>query len=82
MLWFYERDHVSLRLETRYDDTAEYVAILHHSDGLQETRRFDKRDTFREWLVSVEQHLEADRWTRKGPPDLLPDGWPDRTPQG
>ncbi|SRR5216684_1419883 len=45
MLWFYERDHVSLRVETRYDnDTAEYVGILHHPDGRQETQRFDKRD--------------------------------------
>jgi len=42
----------------------EYVAILHHPDGRQETQRFDKRDAFREWLVSLEQHLEADRWTR------------------
>jgi hypothetical protein len=82
MLWFYERDHVSLRLETRYDnDTAAYVGILHHPDGRQETQRFDNRDAFRAWLVSVEQHLEAERWTRDGPPDLLPDGWPDKTPQ-
>ena len=34
MLWFYERDHVSLRLETRYDnDTAEYVAIYSIRSG-------------------------------------------------
>jgi hypothetical protein len=82
MLWFYERDHVSLRLETRYDnDAAEYVAILHHPGGRQETQRFDNQNAFRKWLVSVEQHLEADRWTPKGPPHILPDGWPDKTPR-
>ena len=70
MLWFYQRDHVSLRLETRYDnDTADYVGILHHPDGRQEPHRFDNRDAFRAWLVSLEQHLEAERWTRDGPPD-------------
>jgi hypothetical protein len=83
MLWFYERDHVSLRVETRYDnETAEYVAILYHPDGRQEMQRFDKRDAFREWLVSLEQYLEADRWTRQGPPHILSDGWPDKTPLG
>jgi len=83
MLWFYERDHASLRVETRYDnDTAEYVALLYHPDGRRETQRFDKQDAFREWLVSLEQHLEADRWTRQGSPDILPDGWPDKTPLG
>jgi hypothetical protein len=29
--------------------------------------------------VSLEQHLDANRWT---PPDILPDGWPDKTPPG
>jgi hypothetical protein len=31
---------------------------------------------------SLEQHLEADRWRPQGPPHILPDGWPDKTPLG
>lgn len=47
MIWFYERDKVALRLETRYDNTtAEYVAVLHHPDGRQELQRFIKREAF------------------------------------
>ena len=38
-------------------------------------RWFYERD-----LVSLERHLEADRWTPKGPAHILPDGWPDKTP--
>ena len=66
MLWFYERDTIVLRLETRYDNaTAEYVALLHHPDGGQE-QRFNKLEAFRQWLVALEQTLAADQWTRKG----------------
>jgi hypothetical protein len=38
MLWFFERDQHSVRLETRYDyDTAEYVAVATYPDGREET---------------------------------------------
>ena len=81
MIWFYERDHLRLSVETRYDnETAEYVAELCHPDGRQETKRFDKREVFREWLVTMEQHLAAERWRPDRPPHILPDGWPDKTP--
>jgi hypothetical protein len=67
MLWFYERDTIVLRLETRYDNaTAEYVALLHHPDGRQELQRFNKPEAFRQWLVALDQTLAADQWTRKG----------------
>jgi hypothetical protein len=82
MLWFYERDTIVLRLETRYDSkTAEYVALLHHPDGRQELQRFRKLEPFRHWLVALERTLAADRWTQKGSLDILPDGWPDKTPR-
>ena len=82
MLWFYERDTIVLRLETRYDSkTAEYVALLHHPDGRQELQRFRKLEPFRQWLVALEQTLAADRWTQKRSLDILPDGWPDKTPR-
>ncbi len=42
MVWFYQRDRLSLRLEARYDNEAnEYVAILHYADGPKETQRLD-----------------------------------------
>ena len=81
MVWFYERDHVSLSLETRYDnETAEYVAILRHPDGRRQTERFATGEALREWLVTLEQKLASERWTADGPPHFLPDGWPDKPP--
>jgi hypothetical protein len=81
MVWFYRRDHVSLSLETRYDnETAEYVVIVSHPDGHQQTERFDRRETLREWLLALEQKLAHERWTADGPPHVLPDGWPDKPP--
>lgn len=81
MIWFYERDKMALRLETRYDNkTAEYVAVLHHPDGRQEWQRFHQLEAFRQWLRTLEQALAADRWRQKGSPDILPDGWPDKPP--
>jgi hypothetical protein len=81
MLWFFERDQDRVRLETRYDnDTAEYVAIATYPDGRQETERFRNADVYRRWLETWESTLEAERWTRRGPPVVVSDGWPDRRP--
>jgi hypothetical protein len=81
MLWFYEREKIALRLETRYDNKrAEYVALLHHPDGQQEVHRFRERASFSQFLLTLEQTLTADRWIQKGSPDILPEGWPDKPP--
>jgi hypothetical protein len=81
MLWFFERDQDAVRLETRYDnDTAEYVAIATYPDGRQEIERFGDADLYRRWLEAWEHTLEAEHWTRRGPPVVVPDGWPDRRP--
>jgi hypothetical protein len=81
MLWFFERDQHAVRLETRYDnDTAEYVAIVTYPDNRQETERFSDADLYRRWLESWERALEADHWTRRGPPLVVPSGWPDKRP--
>ena len=77
MLFFYKRDDKSLRVETRFDnDTSEFTTILHYPDGAQEVERFRDAEEYRVWLVALENRLEHDRWTRKGPPVILPDGWP------
>ncbi len=79
MLWFFEGQEESLRLETRYDnDTSEYVVIVHWPDGRQQTERFIEGEAFRTWLVAFEHALEGKRWTRNGPPEFLPDGWPNK----
>jgi len=81
MIWFYTRDEDSLRLETRYDnDTLEYVGIITRLDGTRDVRRFATVDTFREWLVALEEDLRAQHWASSAEPQILPDGWPDKTP--
>ena len=81
MIWFYTRENESLRLETRYDnDTFEYVGVMTHPDGRQETKRFETVETFRAWLVSLEQALSAEHWTPTGAPHVLPEGWPAKKP--
>jgi hypothetical protein len=81
MIWFYQRDRLSLSLETRYDNkTDEYVAVLFHPDGREQTERFRTREAFREWLLALEQRLSHERWAPDGPPHVLPDGWPDKPP--
>ena len=81
MVWFYKRDRASLSVETRYDnDTAEYVAVVTHPDGRQQTKRFFTREAFREWLMALEQELQHEQWVPDGPVHVLPDGWPDKPP--
>jgi hypothetical protein len=80
MLWFYTRDHDSLRVETRYDpDTFEYVGILTDRDGREDTRRFPTAKAFREWLVSLDERLLAEQWAQDGAPYSLPSGSPGDT---
>jgi hypothetical protein len=81
MLWFFERGPQAVRLETRYDnDAAEYVAVATYPDGREATERFPDADSFRRWLEAWERTLEAEHWSRRGPPIVLPDGWPHRRP--
>ena len=78
MLWFFERDDETLRLETRYDnDMSEFVVIVRYPDGHQRTERFSDLDEFGEWIEAFEGNLEHQRWTRPSHgPIILPDGWP------
>lgn len=81
MIWLYEKDDQSLRLETRYDNrTLQYVLITHTSGG-SETERFEKLEDFRQRLLALEKSLQSGEWHRSGPPVLAPDGWPNATPK-
>ena len=78
MLWFFDRDDQSLRLETRYDnDTAEFVAIVRWPDGREQTERFTELEAFRTWLVAFDNAVEAERW-KPNSPVILPYGWPNK----
>ena len=40
MVWFFDRDEESLRLETRYNnDSSEFVAIIRYSEAYRDPRR-------------------------------------------
>jgi hypothetical protein len=80
MIWLYEKDTQSLRLETRYDNrTLQYVLTIHRSEGV-ETERFEKLDDFRQRLLALEKMLTDGNWHRSGPPVLDPEGWPSSRP--
>jgi len=79
MLWLFERNEQSLRLETHYDDkTSEYVVIVRSQDG-EDNKRFGTAHEFRSWLAMFEQRVEAQRWAlHSGGPVALPDEWADQ----
>ena len=78
MLWFFERNDESLKIETRYDnDSSEFVAIVRYPDGHEQTTRFTEADEYGVWLEMFERSLEQEHWTRhSGGPVVLPEGWP------
>jgi hypothetical protein len=79
MLWFFDREDESLRLETRYDnDRAEFVVIVYYPDGQEHHKRFIDVDAFRQWLELFERNLEIQHWIGRSGPVILPYGWPDR----
>jgi hypothetical protein len=79
MLWFFERDDESLKLETLYDNhTSEFVVIVRYPDGREQTERFTDGDTYGVWLEMFERNLEHQRWTRQGGPMIMPEGWPNK----
>jgi hypothetical protein len=81
MLWFYSQDQLTIRIETRYDNrTAEYVLVVHWSADQRQEERFATEVLFRERLLEVEKHVDAEGWKKDGPPMILRDGWPDTRP--
>jgi hypothetical protein len=76
MLWLFERNEQSLRLETQYDQkTSEYVVTV-RSGEREDQERFTSAGEFRAWLAMFEQRIEAQRWaTQTGGPVALPADW-------
>jgi len=78
MLWFFEREDQSLRLESTYDNkTAEFVVSVQWPDGREQTERFAELEACRAWLLAFDNAIEAERWKPNGP-IVLPYGWPDK----
>ena len=76
MLWFYERDRCSLRLETRYDAVeARFVVCVRWPDGREQTEHFANLGTLQHWLTAFERLLDTERW-RPTTMVTLPYGWP------
>ena len=81
MLWFFDRGAEVLEIETRYDnDTCEYVLEMRAPIDAPTSERFIDAVIFQSRLLEIEQGLSGQKWRRSGPPVMLPDGWPDRTP--
>ena len=81
MVWFFERSAKVIELETRYDnETSEYVLELRAPGVAPKIERFTDASAFRTRLIALEDGLSGEHWQRNGPPVILPDGWPDRTP--
>jgi hypothetical protein len=79
MLWFFDRDQESIRLETRYDNEAgQFVGEVRYPDGREETQRFAEREMLNAWLVTFERTLTMEHWINHGGPIILPYGWPNK----
>lgn len=76
MVWLFERDFESFRVETLYDNVrGEYVIITHDAAGVKQTERFKDTVVFQTRLTALEEQLQSGRWKQSGPPVLLRDGW-------
>jgi hypothetical protein len=77
MLWFFERDEESLRIETRFDnDTEEFVVLVHWRDRPKQIERFQDAESCRTWLTTFETQLESEGWKTGRSPRVLGSGWP------
>jgi hypothetical protein len=79
MIFFFERNQETLRLETRYDnDGAAFIGTVTYPNGTQQTERFPMIEGFQAWLVAFERRLNEEGWIARGDPTILPYGWPHR----
>lgn len=76
MIYIFERDSESLRLETRYSsDSKTYEIIWRRADGTTTKESFTGETSFRTRLDEIYSDLEHEMWRTVGPPHLLVDGW-------
>jgi len=76
VIYIFERNTESLRLETRYlADSKTYEIIWRRADGSVQRETFRGETSFRTRLDEIYTELEEDDWRTIGPPHLLADGW-------
>lgn len=76
MLWLFERDGESLKIEIQYDnDTSEYAVTVRYPDGREQIEQFTEGDEFGLWLQTFERNLERQHWTRHDGPVIMPYAW-------
>jgi hypothetical protein len=76
MVYLFERENESMRLETRYARASQtYEIIWHRVDGTTTQESFNGETTFRSRLDEIYSQLENDEWRTVGPPQLQRDGW-------
>jgi len=76
VIYIFERDSESLRLETRYsNDSKTYEIIWRRADGTTTRETFTGETSFRTRLDEIYSDLEEKEWRTVGPPHLLADGW-------
>jgi hypothetical protein len=82
VLWFFDREHESLCIETRYDDdTFEFVALVIEPNGRQRIKRFPSRDGLWAWLNGFTRTLQNQRWRLRGGGSItLPYSWSTNRP--
>jgi hypothetical protein len=79
MLWFFDREDGSLRLEVRYDNaTSEFVTIVTYPDGSERTERFRTLAEFGTSMNRFDQLLREQHWVSREGPVILPFGWPNK----
>jgi hypothetical protein len=79
MIWFFERDEESLKVETLYDEGAsEYVVTVRSPDGEERIERFKNLEAFRVWIEAFDRKLAFDQWVARNGPIILPYGWPNK----
>jgi hypothetical protein len=76
MVYLFERESESLRLETRFSKTLNlYEIIWRRADGTLTRETFSGETSFRSRVAAIQTELEREDWHHFGPPHLLADGW-------
>jgi hypothetical protein len=82
MIWLYERNGATVRVETSFDsDTHEYV--LRYVDPTLGTRveRFSDAAAYQARLEALEAQMTAEEWHLTGHPEVVPEGFPRTRPK-
>ncbi len=76
MIWLYQRGEQAVRLETRFDKSAEeYTVEITWAEGPPQTERFTDFAEFHARILALEFQLDSEHWLQVGPPSIIPGDW-------